>query len=290
VGLFWALAVASIGVYGILMASWSSANKYALMGGLRAAGQLIAYELPLILAVMGVVIQAETLNLQGIVAAQHQGEIFGWGGIGNPFIFTQFIGFLIFVISIQAEVAQAPFDMPHAETEALRMAGTAADGATAYVSLEPCSHHGRTPPCAEALVAAGIERVVTAIEDPDPRVKGAGHAKLRAAGLKVETGLLAEEARRDLSGFLSRVTRGRPHVLLKLARSSDGMIAEAPGQRTSITGEEANLRTHLMRAKADAIMVGIRTVRADDPHLTCRLPGLEHRSPVAIVVDGGLTI
>jgi diaminohydroxyphosphoribosylaminopyrimidine deaminase/5-amino-6-(5-phosphoribosylamino)uracil reductase len=165
-----------------------------------------------------------------------------------------------------------------------------ARGATAYVSLEPCSHQGRTAPCADALIVAGLERVVSAIEDPDPRVKGSGHARLRAAGLKVDTGLLAEEARRDLSGFLSRITRGRPHVLLKLARSSDGMIAEAPGQRTAITGEEANLRTHLMRAKADAIMVGIRTVRADDPHLACRLPGLEHRSPVPIVVDGGLTI
>jgi NADH-quinone oxidoreductase subunit H len=117
VGIFLALATASIGVLGILMAGWASANKYALLGGLRAAGQLIAYELPLILAVMGVVIQAETLNMQGIVAAQHQGEIFGWGGIGNPFIFTQIIGFLIFLVAIQAELAQAPFDMPHAETE-----------------------------------------------------------------------------------------------------------------------------------------------------------------------------
>jgi NADH-quinone oxidoreductase subunit H len=117
VGIFLALATASIGVLGILMAGWASANKYALLGGLRAAGQLIAYELPLILAVMGVVIQAETLNMQGIVAAQHQGEIFGWGGIGNPFIFTQVIGFLIFVVAIQAELAQAPFDMPHAESE-----------------------------------------------------------------------------------------------------------------------------------------------------------------------------
>jgi NADH-quinone oxidoreductase subunit H len=117
VGIFLALATASIGVLGILMAGWASANKYALLGGLRAAGQLIAYELPLILAVMGVVIQAETLNMQGIVAAQHQGEIFGWAGIGNPFIFTQIIGFLIFLVAVQAELAQAPFDMPHAETE-----------------------------------------------------------------------------------------------------------------------------------------------------------------------------
>jgi NADH-quinone oxidoreductase subunit H len=117
IGIFWALGVASISVYGILMASWSSANKYALLGGLRAAGQLIAYELPLILAVVGVVIQAETLNLQGIVAAQHEGEIFGIGWIGNPFVFTQIIGFFIFVVATQAEVAQAPFDMPHAESE-----------------------------------------------------------------------------------------------------------------------------------------------------------------------------
>jgi NADH-quinone oxidoreductase subunit H len=117
VGIFVALAAGSIGVIGVLMAGWSSANKYALLGSLRAAGQLIAYELPLILAVVGVVIQAETLNMQGIIAAQHQGEIFGWGGIGNPFIFTQMIGFLIFLVAIQAELAQAPFDMPHAESE-----------------------------------------------------------------------------------------------------------------------------------------------------------------------------
>lgn len=117
VGIFWALAVGSIGVYGILMAGWASANKYALLGGLRAAGQLIAYELPLILAVIGVVVQAGTLNMQGIVAAQHEGEIFGWGGIGNPFIITQLVGFIIFLVAIQAELGQAPFDMPHAESE-----------------------------------------------------------------------------------------------------------------------------------------------------------------------------
>ncbi len=179
--------------------------------------------------------------------------------------------------------------IPHAETEALRMAGDRAQGATAYVTLEPCSHHGRTSPCAEALIAAGVKRVVTAVEDPDPRVRGQGHATLRAAGIEVDTGILEAQARRDLAGFFSRMNRGRPYVVLKLAVSSDGMIAEARGLRTAITGEEANLRTHLMRAEADAIMVGIGTVKTDDPSLSCRLPGLEHRSPVPVIVDGGLT-
>jgi NADH-quinone oxidoreductase subunit H len=116
-GIFFALAVSSLSVLGILMAGWSSANKYSFIGGLRAAGQLIAYELPMILAVMGVVIQAGTLNMQGIVAAQHDGEIFGWGGIGNPYIFTQFVALVIFMISAQAELTQTPFDMPVAESE-----------------------------------------------------------------------------------------------------------------------------------------------------------------------------
>jgi diaminohydroxyphosphoribosylaminopyrimidine deaminase/5-amino-6-(5-phosphoribosylamino)uracil reductase len=179
--------------------------------------------------------------------------------------------------------------VPHAEVRALEMAGAAARGATAYVSLEPCCHHGRTAPCTDALIRAGIARVVTAIEDPDPRVRGKGHARLRDAGVAVETGLLAQEARRDLAGFMSRITRQRPHVLLKLALSADGMIASAPGLRTAITGEEANARTHLMRAQADAIMVGANTVKTDDPSLTCRLPGLEHRSPRPVIVDGSLS-
>ena len=179
--------------------------------------------------------------------------------------------------------------IPHAETRALEQAGVAARGATAYVSLEPCCHHGRTGPCVDALIAAGIVRVVTAIEDPDPRVEGSGHDRLRKAGVAVETGMLSDEARRDLAGFLSRIARQRPHVLLKLALSADGMIASAPGQRTAITGEEARARTHLMRARADAIMVGVSTVRTDDPVLTCRLPGLERRSPLPVIVDGSLS-
>ena len=174
---------------------------------------------------------------------------------------------------------------PHAETVALAMAGDAARGATAYVTLEPCSHHGRTPPCAGALIEAGVRRVVTAIEDPDPRVAGRGHEALKAAGLEVETGLLAEPARRDLAGYLSRNLRGRPQLLLKLAVSSDGKIAETPGAPTAITGEAARSFVHALRAEVDAVLVGVSTVMADDPALTCRLPGLEGRSPVRVVSD-----
>lgn len=180
-----------------------------------------------------------------------------------------------------------PGGRPHAETEALTMAGAAARGATAYVTLEPCAHHGRTGPCATALAEAGIARVVTAIEDPDPRVSGGGHAMLRRAGVAVETGLMAAEARRDMAGFLSRITRKRPQVVLKLALSADGKIAAPGGGRTAISGPEAWARVHLLRAQCDAIMVGMGTVLADDPALTCRLPGLEHRSPRPFVLSRG---
>lgn len=178
-----------------------------------------------------------------------------------------------------------PGGRPHAETEALRMAGQAAQGATAYVTLEPCAHHGRTGPCAEALAASGIARVVTALEDPDPRVSGGGHAILRRAGLTVETGLGAAEARRDMAGFLTRVTKKRPQVILKMALSADDKIAGGVGQRTAISGPEAKARVHLLRAQCDAILVGLGTVLADDPELTCRLPGLEDRSPTPFVLS-----
>jgi diaminohydroxyphosphoribosylaminopyrimidine deaminase / 5-amino-6-(5-phosphoribosylamino)uracil reductase len=183
-----------------------------------------------------------------------------------------------------------PSGRPHAETEALNMAGEAARGATAYVTLEPCAHQGRTPPCADALVKAGIARVVTALEDPDPRVSGGGHAILKAAGITVETGTSAEKARRDLAGFLMRITKKRPYVTLKIGVSADGKIAAGPGQRTSITGEEVKARVHLMRAQSDAILVGLSTVLIDDPDLTCRLPGMEARSPIRIVADTRLSI
>lgn len=183
-----------------------------------------------------------------------------------------------------------PGGRPHAETEALAMAGASADGATAYVSLEPCSHHGKTPPCAEALIAAGIRRVVIAVEDPDPRVSGRGVARLRQAGLIVATGVLAEEASELNAGFLSRITRRRPLVTLKVASTLDGRIATHFGESRWITGDSARQVGHLLRAETDAIMVGSGTVLADDPELTCRLPGLEDRSPVRVVVDGRLRL
>lgn len=163
-----------------------------------------------------------------------------------------------------------PGGRPHAERMALAGAGSAARGATAYVSLEPCAHHGKTPPCAEALVAAGIARVVSAIEDPDPRVAGQGHALLRSAGVAVETGLLAAEAQALQRGFLSRIRRGRPLLTLKLATSADGRIATGGGESQWITGPEARRLVHLMRARHDAVLIGAGTARADDPQLTVR--------------------
>ncbi|UCH76146.1 MAG: bifunctional diaminohydroxyphosphoribosylaminopyrimidine deaminase/5-amino-6-(5-phosphoribosylamino)uracil reductase RibD [Rhodospirillales bacterium] len=181
-----------------------------------------------------------------------------------------------------------PGGRPHAETEALARAGDAARGATAYVSLEPCAHQGRTPPCAMALVKAGVARVVTAIEDPDVRVRGGGLRQLRDAGAVVECGLLREEAEALNAGYLMRVRAGRPLVTLKLATTLDGRIATHGGESRWITGEAARRRAHLLRARNDAIMVGIGTALADDPDLTCRLPGLEERTPVRIVVDARL--
>jgi diaminohydroxyphosphoribosylaminopyrimidine deaminase / 5-amino-6-(5-phosphoribosylamino)uracil reductase len=178
-----------------------------------------------------------------------------------------------------------PGGRPHAETEALAMAGERARGGTAFVTLEPCAHHGKTPPCAEALIAAGIARCIAAIEDPDPRVSGRGLAMLRQAGIAVETGPLADQARTLNAGFLTRVTAGRPFVALKLATSLDGCIATRAGESRWITGEAARAFGHRLRATHDAIAVGSGTVLADDPELTCRLAGLEHRSPVRLVFD-----
>ncbi|BDA84060.1 riboflavin biosynthesis protein RibD [Aureimonas sp. SA4125] len=182
----------------------------------------------------------------------------------------------------------APGGRPHAETIALAEAGDLAIGATAYVTLEPCAHHGRTPPCADALVRAGVARVVAAAGDPDPRVSGRGHAILRDAGIDVVPHLLAEEARQPMSGYLARLTKKRPEVTLKLALSRDGMIGRRGGGQVAITGAIANAQTHLLRARHGAILVGAGTVLADDPALTCRLPGLEDRSPLRIVLDAGL--
>jgi diaminohydroxyphosphoribosylaminopyrimidine deaminase/5-amino-6-(5-phosphoribosylamino)uracil reductase len=179
---------------------------------------------------------------------------------------------------------------PHAEVEALRRAGKAARGATLYVTLEPCSHHGKTPPCADAVIAAGIKRVVSALEDPNPKVAGAGHARLAAAGIDVDIGVGAEQARRDHAGHIRRVRDGRPHATLKLAISADGKVAAAGRRPVAITGSEAGDRVHLLRAQSDAIMIGIGTALADDPLLTCRLPGMEKDSPVRVVLDGELRL
>ncbi|MGU3494000.1 bifunctional diaminohydroxyphosphoribosylaminopyrimidine deaminase/5-amino-6-(5-phosphoribosylamino)uracil reductase RibD [Xanthobacteraceae bacterium A53D] len=189
---------------------------------------------------------------------------------------------------ILGRAGTAPAGRPHAEPLALAQAGEAARGATLYVTLEPCSHYGRTPPCADAVIAAGVSRVVAAIEDPDPRVRGRGVARMRAAGLWVTVGVGAEQARADHAGHISRVTRGRPHVLLKMAVSADGKIGLPGPKPVAITGPAANARVHAMRAETDVILVGIGTVLSDDPLLTCRLPGLEGRSPVRVVLDSDL--
>lgn len=183
-----------------------------------------------------------------------------------------------------------PGGRPHAETEALRRAGPAARGATAYVSLEPCSHHGQTPPCADALIAAGVARVVAATEDPDPRVSGSGLRRLEDAGIAVDCGVRRVEAEALNAGFLMRVRSGRPLVCLKTATTLDGRIAVHTGESRWITGPEARERVHLMRARYDAVMVGVGTATADDPELTCRLPGLPARQPVRVVVDARLRL
>ncbi|MBN8985479.1 MAG: bifunctional diaminohydroxyphosphoribosylaminopyrimidine deaminase/5-amino-6-(5-phosphoribosylamino)uracil reductase RibD, partial [Rhizobiales bacterium] len=183
-----------------------------------------------------------------------------------------------------------PGGRPHAEPEALARAGEAARGATLYVTLEPCSHVGKSPPCADAIIAAGIARVVSAIEDPNPQVAGQGHAKLRAAGIAVDVGTCADEAARDHAGHFRRVRDGRPHVILKLAVSPDDKIGAAGGKPVAITGEATRARVHLLRAQCDAVMIGIGTARADDPLLTCRLPGMAKRSPVRIVLDRALRL
>lgn len=182
-----------------------------------------------------------------------------------------------------------PGGRPHAEPQALAQAGDAARGATAYVTLEPCAHHGKTPPCAEGLIAAGVARVVAAIEDSDPRVAGQGFAMLREAGIEVVTGVLADQAAQDLAGFFLKTEQGRPFVTLKLASSFDGRIATATGHSQWITGPKARRAVHAMRARHDAVMVGAGTARADDPSLTVRDIGVDAQ-PVRIVVSRHLDI
>jgi diaminohydroxyphosphoribosylaminopyrimidine deaminase / 5-amino-6-(5-phosphoribosylamino)uracil reductase len=183
-----------------------------------------------------------------------------------------------------------PGGRPHAEVEALRRARAAARGATIYTTLEPCSHFGQTPPCADAIIAAGIARVVSALDDPNPEIAGEGYRRLRAAGITVVTGVGAEEARRAHAGHVRRMREARPHVMLKLAVSADGKAGLAGRRPAAISGAAARERVHLWRAMHDAILVGIGTTLADDPLLTVRLPGMAQRSPVRVVLDSQLRL
>ena len=178
---------------------------------------------------------------------------------------------------------------PHAETNALGAAGARAEGATAYVTLEPCSHHGRTPPCADALIAAKVRRVVVATGDPNPKVAGEGFARLRAGGVEVATGLLEEDARELNIGFVSRLTRGRPWVRLKVAATLDGKTALANGRSQWLTGEPARRDGHRWRARACAVLTGIGTVKDDDPRLTVREVETP-RQPLKVLVDSRLEV
>jgi len=177
---------------------------------------------------------------------------------------------------------------PHGEITALKQAGRAAKGSTAYVTLEPCAHYGKTPPCAEALLKAQISRVVVATIDPDERTSGKGMEILKKAAVQVDLGVCQTEAKAINQGFFKRITASKPFVTLKVATSLDGMIAASSGQDGWITGPESRRRGHLLRANHDAILVGVGTVLADNPSLDCRLPGLENRSPVRIILDSSL--
>ncbi len=177
-----------------------------------------------------------------------------------------------------------PGGRPHAEQVALERVAEDARGATAYVTLEPCAHYGRTPPCAKALIRAGVARVVVALEDPDPRTAGKGLAALTAAGLETRVGVLADKAERLNRGFLLKVCENRPLVSLKIAQSLDGRIASATGHSQWITGEDARGHGHLLRARHDAILIGSGTYYADHPRLDCRLPGLSDRTPQRVLL------
>jgi diaminohydroxyphosphoribosylaminopyrimidine deaminase / 5-amino-6-(5-phosphoribosylamino)uracil reductase len=191
---------------------------------------------------------------------------------------------------VVGRAATSPGGRPHAETGALAMAGGRARGASAYVTLEPCCHHGGTPPCVDALVEAGVARVVAAVRDPDARVNGQGMVRLRAAGIAVEEGVLAAEAEAVAEGFFTRVRRGRPAVTLKLASTLDGRIATGGGQSRWITGAAARHAAHALRGRHDAVLVGIGTVLADDPELACRISGFRSLPLVRVVADSGLRI
>jgi len=189
---------------------------------------------------------------------------------------------------VAGRAVTAPGGRPHAEPQALAMAGEAARGATVYVTLEPCCHHARTPPCTDALIAAGVARVVVAARDCDPRVNGEGLSRLRAAGIDVTEGLLRAEAEDLNAGFFTRLRHGRPLVTLKLASTLDGRIATSNGQSQWITGAPARAMAHALRARNDAVMAGAGTVHADNPDLTCRIAGMKSVPQVRVVADSHL--
>lgn len=223
----------------------------------------------------------ETLAMRAALALarRHQGETWPNPAVGCVIVRDG---------RIIGRGATAPGGRPHAETQALAMAGSAARGGTAYVTLEPCCHWGQTPPCTAALIEAGIAHVVVALRDPDARVAGGGIAALRAAGITVSEGLLGDQAVEVAGGFLSRVLAGRPLVTLKLASTLDGRIATGSGESQWITGELGRRAGHALRGEHDAVMIGVRTLLADDPRLTCRLPGFRTRPLVRIVADSHL--
>jgi diaminohydroxyphosphoribosylaminopyrimidine deaminase / 5-amino-6-(5-phosphoribosylamino)uracil reductase len=177
---------------------------------------------------------------------------------------------------------------PHAETEALKAAGEFARGATMYVTLEPCAHLSKTPPCADAIVKSGIARCVVALEDPNPEVMGKGMERMQTAGISVVAGIGADDARVVHAGHIRRIVSGRPHIILKLAVSADGKTGAAGRKPARISCEASMNEAHMLRATSDAILVGSGTVIADDPQLNCRLPGMSDRSPVRVVLDGKL--
>lgn len=190
---------------------------------------------------------------------------------------------------VVARARTADGGRPHAETAALAQAGIEARGGTVYVTLEPCAHHGKTPPCTGYLIEAGVRRVVIGCEDPDERVDGEGVRQLRAAGIEVEAGVLEKEAQELNAGFIFRATKNRPFVTLKSAVSADGKIAEQKGKRTFLSGELSLLRVQVERSMHDAVLAGIGTVLADDPMLNARVPGLDHKT-VRVVLDSHLRI
>ena len=191
---------------------------------------------------------------------------------------------------IAASGRTAPGGRPHAEAEALAEAGSLARGATAYVTLEPCSHFGKTPPCANALAEAGVARCVVSLQDPDPRVSGRGVTALQERGVRVETGLLADAARELLAGHASRMLRGRPRLALKVAATLDGAVGGAGRKRLAITGERSRAFVELLRSEHDAVLTGIGTALADNPLLLPRNRGVARRSPVRIVLDAWLRL